>query len=76
MILGNWFAPGDHIEAVERIENDTVADCERVGYRFRVNNDDGAFLVEQQAYLRADESGINWLRVMCAGYRPIDATGN
>ncbi len=72
VILGKWFEPTDRIESIEGIENGEVADRERVRYCFRVTNGDGAFLVEQQAYLNVEDEGITWLRIMCSGYRPID----
>jgi hypothetical protein len=72
VILGHWFEPDDHIEALLSIETDQVADRSRVGYRLRVRNDDGLHLVEQQAYLAESEGRIGWLRIMCAGYRPIE----
>lgn len=74
VILGKWFEPSDHIEAIEAIENGAVADRQSVRYRFRVMNDDGAFLVEQQAYLGVEDDGISYLRIMCSGYRPLDKT--
>jgi len=70
--LPTWFEPRDRIEAIEAIENGEVADRESVRYRFRVTNPDGAFLVEQQAYLGVADGGITYLRIMCSGYRPID----
>jgi hypothetical protein len=45
-----------------------------VGYRFRVTNRDGRYLVEQQAYLEPDGDQIKWIRVMCAGYQLVDET--
>jgi hypothetical protein len=72
VILGNWFEPTDRIEAIEEIENGEVADRESVRYRFRVTNEDGEFLVEQQAYLCVEDEGITWLRIMCSGFRPMD----
>ncbi len=73
VVFGAWFEPSERIEAVESIETATVVDTERVGYRFRVATDDGAFAVEQQAYYRESEGRIVWLRVMCAGYRSLPA---
>ena len=70
VILGRWFDPGDHIDALESVESGTVADRERVVYRFHVTNADGAFLVEQSAYFEVVDDRISWLRIMCAGYRP------
>ena len=65
-----WFDDGDHIEGLESVETDAFADRERVGYRLRVRNADGAHLVEQQAYFSERDGQIGWLRIMCAGYRP------
>jgi ketosteroid isomerase-like protein len=74
VILGRWFEPSDRIDALESVESDTVADRERVVYRFHVTNPDGSFLVEQCAYYDVtDDDRISWLRVMCAGYRPVPA---
>jgi hypothetical protein len=73
VMLGHWFEPGDRIDAIESIEHDRVADRQRVGYRFRVSNQDGAFVVEQQAYFAVEDDRIAWLRIMCAGYRPAGA---
>ena len=72
ILFGNWLEDDDRIEGIERIESDMVADRERVGYRFRVRNPDGRFLVEQQAYLTAREGRIVWMRVVCSGFRPAD----
>jgi hypothetical protein len=69
-VLRQWFEDSDEIESLERLESDAFADCERVGYRFRVHNPEGRFLVEQQAYLSARDGQIAWMRVLCSGYRP------
>ena len=72
VVFGKWFEPTDRIESIEGIENDVVMDRERVGYRFRVTNADGVFVVEQQAYLGVQDDRIAWLRIMCTGYRPAE----
>ena len=69
--FGQWFEDDDHIEAVEHVETDAFADCQRVAYRFRVRNPDGVSLVEQQAYLSERDGRIGWLGVMCSGYRLV-----
>ena len=71
VIFGHWFEPTDQIEAIEAIEQGAVVDRNRVSYRFRVSNADGAFVVEQQAYFGVEDDAITWLRVMCSGYRPV-----
>jgi hypothetical protein len=70
-VLRQWFEDSDEIEALDQLESDTVVDRERVGYRFRVRNPDGRFLVEQQAYLSARGGRIVWMRVLCSGFRPV-----
>lgn len=67
-----WFDDGDVIEGVDKVETDAFADRERVGYRLKVRNGDGLHLVEQQAYYGVTDGKIGWLRIMCAGYRPVE----
>ena len=74
VLLRHWFEEADEIEALERLESDTFADRQRVGYRFRISNPDGGFLVEQQAYLSARDGRIGWMRVLCSGFRPARST--
>jgi hypothetical protein len=70
-ILTRWFEPSDEIDELVSMDSDVVADRERVGYRFRVHNPDGSFVVEQQAYLAERDGKIGWMRVVCSGFRPI-----
>ena len=70
-ILRQWFEDSHEIEALEQLDHDVIADRERVGYRFSVTNPDGRFLVEQQAYLAAQDGRITWMRVLSSGFRPV-----
>jgi hypothetical protein len=70
-LLTRWFEDTDEIQALVHLETDSFADRERVGYRFRVTNPDGEFIVEQQAYLAGVDGQIKWMRVVCSGFRPI-----
>jgi hypothetical protein len=70
-ILRQWFEDSDEIVALEHLETDAFADRERVGYRFRVRNPDGLFLVEQQVFLEERDGKIGWLRSVCSGFRPV-----
>jgi hypothetical protein len=70
VLLDDWFEPKDEIQGVEQLDGDVVVDRERVGYRFSVRNPDGSFLVEQQAYLSGADGRIDWMRVVCSGFRP------
>lgn len=70
ILFDEWFEDKDEIKGLEGLEGDAFADCQRVGYRFSVTNRDGRFLVEQQAYLSASDGQIEWMRVVCSGFRP------
>jgi hypothetical protein len=72
IFFDNWLEDKDRVEALEELDGDSFADRERVGYRFSVTNPDGRFLVEQQAYLSARDGQIDWMRVVCSGFRPVD----
>ena len=69
-ILSQWFEDSDHIDEVVSVDRGSVADRQHLSYRLRVTNPDGAFLVEQQAYFTERDGRIDWMRVLCSGYRP------
>lgn len=70
IILGVWFGPNDDIHELRAMSSGHVADRERVTYRLGVRRDNREYVVEQQAYYDSDGSRINWLRLLCSGYRP------
>jgi len=72
ILFGSWLEDKDQVEALEGVEEDAVADRQRVGYRCSVTNPDGRFVFEQQAYLSARDGQIDWMRVVCSGFRPVD----
>ncbi len=72
ILFGSWFEDKDEISSLDHFETGTVADRERVGYRFGVTNPDGEHLVEQQAYLAPRDGRIGWMRVVCSGFRPAE----
>jgi hypothetical protein len=68
-ISGRWFQPEDH--DLLSVATGRVGDCEYLGYRLRVANADGDFIVEQHAYCTMAKAGrIGWIRMLCSGYRP------
>jgi hypothetical protein len=70
ILLGSWFEPTDHIRELIEVRTRSVADRNHLLYRFRVENDDGMSLVEQQGYFDAPEGRITRMSLICAGYRP------
>jgi hypothetical protein len=71
VLLASWFEPEDEIESLERLEEDGFADRRRVAWRFSVVNPEGRHVVEQQAYYTDAGGQIDWMRVLCSGYRPV-----
>ena len=69
-VLTSWFEDQDRIEALVELVTGSVGDRERVSWRFAVSCPDGRYLVEQQAYYSASDGRIDWMRVMCSGFRP------
>ncbi len=69
MVLGSWFESSDEIEDVVLVEHDAFADREQLRFRLTGHNDDGPFVVEQQAYLSERDERIGWMRVVCSGFR-------
>jgi hypothetical protein len=69
-VVQQWFGDAE-IEGIEHLESDAFADRERVVYRFRARKPDGAYVVEQTAYLGERDGRIDWMRVACSGYRPV-----
>ena len=72
ILFGSWFEDQDHIETLlEAATDHPVGDTQYVSYRFAVRTPDGPYVVEQQAYYRAADDRIAYLRVLCSGFRPV-----
>jgi hypothetical protein len=69
-VLRKWFEDSDTLTEIEAVQTDSFADRQRVAYRFRGENQDGPFVVEQQVYYTQKDGQINWMRVLCSGFRP------
>ena len=74
-VLKAWLEDDEEVEELLWVESDTIADRERVGYRYRLRTPDGVFVVEQQAYIGERDGRIDWLRLVCSGSRPVSALG-
>lgn len=71
ILLGTWLEESDEVRALESVETGTVADRQRVGYRIAVRNPEGDFVFEQQVYVGERDGRIDWMRVVCSGFRPV-----
>lgn len=72
IILAQWLEPKDEVEELLAVSTDRVSDRESVTYRLRGHNPDGPFVVEQNAFFAERDGRIEWLRVLCSGFRPVD----
>lgn len=70
-VLKVWFEDSDELLELKAVESGRVADRNRVSYRFQGRNPDGPFVIEQQAYYSTEAGRIDWMRVVCSGFRPI-----
>jgi len=74
VILGHWLRPDDVVVELCSLTVGEVADTQRVAYRLAVRRDGKDYVLEQQAYYRADDQHVSWIRILCSGYRPIRTT--
>jgi hypothetical protein len=70
IVFGVWFGPRDTITELRSVTCGQVADRERVTYRLGVRRGGIDHVVEQQAYFNFDGHRIDWIRILCSGYRP------
>jgi hypothetical protein len=69
-VLPSWFEESDNVEELLEVESGVVSDRHRVSYLLRGHNEKGPFVVEQQAYFTEKDGRIDWIRVLCSGFRP------
>ena len=67
-VLRTWF--GDcQVDEVERVDATAVGDRSHIAYRFTGQRPHGPFVIEQHAYYTEDEGQIDWIRILCSGFR-------
>ena len=71
-VLREWFEDSDEVEELLSFEARPFADREHVAYSLRGRDEDGPYVVEQQAYFTAEAGRIVWMRVLCSGKRPAE----
>jgi hypothetical protein len=69
-VLKVWFGDSRELLELQSVQNGQVGDRRRVSYRFGGRSPDGPFVIEQQAYYATDGGRINWMRIVCSGFRP------
>lgn len=74
IVLGRWFGAAVRIVELCSVTTGQVVDCEQVGYRLRVRREGTDNLVEQQAFYTTRGDRIDWIRIVCSGYRELVRT--
>jgi hypothetical protein len=69
-LFQRWFDPQTEVEEIDDISSHAVGDRTHLAYRFLGHDDDGPFVVEQHVYFTDRDGRIDWMRMMCSGFRP------
>ncbi len=64
-----WFGAADRIDVLDG-GVDAIGDRQHLTWRFRVRDEAGARVIEQQAYATIREDRIAELDLLCSGFRP------
>ncbi len=75
-VLTSWFEDEDRVEELTSLESGDFEDRRRLVYAMRGHNDDGPFAVEQQAYFTERDGRIDWMRIVCSGFRPVEGSAD
>jgi ketosteroid isomerase-like protein len=67
-MLRTWFGEC-RIDQVERVDATAVGDRNHVAHRFTGQRPDGPFVIEQEAYFTERDGRIDWIRILCSGFR-------
>jgi hypothetical protein len=70
VVLKQWLEAGDEVDELVSVETGEFADRQTLNYVMRGHNDEGPFTFEQQAYFTERDGCIDWMRVICSGFRP------
>jgi hypothetical protein len=69
-VLESWLEEDDRVEELVALETGDFADRRTLSYSVRGSNGDGPFTFEQQAYFTERDGRIDWIRIVCSGFRP------
>lgn len=69
-VLVHWLEESDHPKELIDVETGEFADRHRLTFSIRGHNDDGPFTFQQQAYFTERDGRIDWMRIVCSGFRP------
>jgi hypothetical protein len=70
-VFPQWLEEDDTIDELLEVSDGRFADRLQATWSFRGHNGDGPFQVEQQAYFSESDGRIDWMRLLCSGFRPV-----
>jgi SnoaL-like protein len=70
-ILRTWFDATTVVDEVLSVRTDAVGDRHCVTYRFTGDRAQERFVIEQHAYYAVRNHRIDWMRLVCSGFRPV-----
>ena len=70
VLFRRWFDLPTVVDEIDDVSSHAVGDRMHVAYRFLGHGDDGPFVIEQQIYFTERDGRIDWMRMMCSGFRP------
>ena len=68
-LFRGWFDEETIVNEIEDVATHPVGDRRHLAYRFRGRDADGPFVVEQQVYFTERDGRIDWMSMMCSGFR-------
>ena len=69
-LFQRWFDSSTVIDEIDDVSSHAVGDRTHLAYRFLGHDGDGPFVIEQQVYFSERDGRIDWMRMMCSGFRP------
>lgn len=69
-LFQRWFDQSTVIDEIDDVSSHAVGDRSHFSYRFLGHDGDGPFVIEQQVYFTERDGRIDWMRMMCSGFRP------
>lgn len=69
-LFERWFDSQTVVDEIDDVSSHAVGDRMHLAYRFLGHDEDGPFVVEQQVYFTERDGRIDWMRMMCSGFRP------
>ncbi len=72
MLFQQWFGLADRLDVLDR-HSCAIADRQHLSWRFRLHDELGRRVIEQQAFATIDDGRFVQFDLVCSGFRPEDS---